>query len=391
MIAFQYFNPTKLYFGPAEARSVLEEIKGRATSLMIILGGDFLYKSVIYESLLNELKAEKIRYVVFDKVTPNPRLSDVEEAIKVGRAEAIDYVLAIGGGSAIDTAKTLAAGIKSPLPIWKYFENFSDSITDALPVGVILTLPATGSEVSHVAVITEDSTGRKRSLFSPYIIPRFALIDPSFAHSLPQKQLASGVVDMFSHIMEMFFSDNEPNILTDNLLLSAARTVLSIAERPFDELREYSLARELFLTANLANNGILSLGRGAGDWGCHNIEHELSSLYHIPHGTGLAIVIPAWMKHISTRDQEKFARFFEGSIDSLQLAANTDKEKIEAGIDFLEKLFDGMGLPTKLSQIGASHNEFDLLIERAFDERESLGMCYSMSKEDVRKILELAF
>ncbi len=395
MIDFNYSNPAKIIFGRNAEKHVGQEIAGCARKVLIVVGGDFIYKTGLYGQVTSSFEELGLSFLDFDRVTSNPKMSGIEEGIRVAREAGVDFVLAIGGGSAIDTAKCIAAGVKAKKPLWHYFENFTDFITDALPVGVILTLPASGSEVSHVAVATHDESGQKRSLFSPLLIPRFACMNPELGATLPAEQLAYGSFDAFSHLVEMYFTKAESTLVTDCVLEGAMRSLVLIAERLALGERSYDLMAELFLAANLANNGILSVGRGAGDWGSHNIGHELSSAYNLPHGLSLALVMPAWMRLISRRDPGTIAqllgRVFLGWQMTEPASEEDEQELIERGLEAFAVFIERLKLPARLGDAGVPENALPALAASALDGRQGIGMCYELSEEDVRTILELAY
>lgn len=394
MFDFEYSNAVRLVFGKNVENRVGTEVARYGKCALVVVGGDFIYETGLYQRVTKSLDQYGISHVVFDRVNPNPRMSDINDGINLGREEKVDFILAIGGGSAIDSAKLIAAGIMAEKPLWHYFENFTDFISDALPIGVVLTLPASGSEVSHVAVATQDETGLKRSLFSNLITPRFACINPELGATLSLSQLSCGAFDAFSHLFEMYFTHAESSIVTDYLLVSGMRAIVTISERLAKGERSYDLLAELFLAANLANNGLLSVGRGPGDWGSHNIGHELSAAFNLPHGMSLALIIPAWIKQVKSRAPLVFASLL-GQVflhENLPEELNTDvlDNQIARGISALEGYIRKLDLPTRLSDVGITKKDIPSLAASALQGRREIGMCYKLNKEDVEAILRFA-
>lgn len=394
MFDFEYSNAVRLVFGKNVENRVGAEVARYGKRALIVVGGEFIYETGLFQRIAASLDEHGVSYVDYDRVNPNPRMSDIYDGIRLGLEEEIDFVLAIGGGSAIDSAKLIAAGIKAEKPLWHYFENFTDFITDALPVGVVLTLPASGSEVSHVAVATQDETGLKRSLFSSLLTPRFACMNPELGMTLSLEQLSCGAFDAFSHLFEMYFTHAESSILTDQLLISGMRAIVTISERLAKGERSYDLLAELFLAANLANNGLLSVGRGPGDWGSHNIGHELSAAYGLPHGMSLAIIIPAWIKQVKNRAPLVFASLLGQLFLQEDLPEDPDESALEdmiaRGISALEKYIKNLDLPTRLSEVGVSQKDIPALAASALQGRQEIGMCYKLIEEDVEAILRFA-
>ncbi len=386
---FVYCNPAKIIFGENSENSVGEEISKYGKNVLIVLGGAFIKENGLYTRIASTLEEKNIQYYDLEDITPNPKLSEVKKGIDICREKNIDFVLAVGGGSAIDTAKTIAAGVMCENDVWDYFENFTRVITKALPIGVILTIPATGSECSNCAVITNDETGLKRSLFSDSIIPRFAILNPQMSYSLPPYQTASGAVDMFSHLLEMYFTPAHNTDLTDRLLEATMKTILLYAPLALKNPKDYSIRAELFLAANITNNGILSVGRAGGDWGSHNIEHEISGVYNIAHGAGMAIVFPAWMKYCWRKDRKRFLQLSR-RVFQVDYAEEDEEKTILNAIGRFEEFIESLGLPTRLSQAAIGDDRLEEMAHNALLGRSEIGMYLKLKEDDVLEILRLA-
>lgn len=388
MINYVYRNPGKIIFGKDCELEIGKEVAGYAKRVLIVLGGPFIKENGLYDRVASSLSEAGITYYDLDHIVPNPRLKQVCEGIEMCRKHDIGFVLAIGGGSAIDTAKSIAAGVKCEGDIWEYFGTFTRFITDALPCGVLLTLPATGSESSNCAVLTNEETGLKRSLFSDYIIPRFAMLNPEMSYSLPPYQTACGTVDILAHLMEAYFTNTDNVDLTDRLLEAAMKTVIHFGPLSLEYPDNYDIRAELYQAANITNNGMLMAGR-LGDWGSHNIEHEISGIYDIAHGAGLAIIFPAWIKYVWKRDPDRFVQFAQRVFD-VAYAAPRKEWTIKRGIKKLEEFYREMNLPTRLSEAGIGDENLRTMAEKAMIGTSAVGMAFPLQEEDIYQILKLA-
>lgn len=385
---YVYHNPGKIIFGRGCEQSIGEEIARYAKRCLIVLGGPFIKENGLYDRVAASLEEAGVTYFDLENIVPNPRLAQVYEGIELCRRHEIGFVLAIGGGSAIDTAKSVAAGVRAEGDIWDYFGTFTKFLTDALPCGVLLTLPATGSESSNCAVLTNEATGLKRSLFSDHIIPRFAALNPELSCSLPPYQTACGSADILAHLMEAYFTATDHVDLTDRLLEAAMQTVIHYAPLALRYPHDYDVRAELYQAANITNTGMLMAGR-LGDWGSHNIEHEISGIYDIAHGAGLAVVFPAWMRYVWRRKPERFVQFAR-RVFRVDYAPGREEWAVEAGIARLEAFYRELGLPTRLAEAGIDGSRIQEMADNAMIGVEAVGMSFPLQAEDVRRILELA-
>ncbi len=386
---YVYHNPGKIIFGKQTEQHIGEEIAKYASSCLIVLGGPFIKQNGLYDTVAASLQAAGVSYYDLDGIVPNPRLAQVYEGIELCRKHDIGFVLAIGGGSAIDTAKAVAAGVKAPDDIWSYFGTFTKFITDALPSGVLLTLPATGSESSNCAVITNDENGLKRSLFSDAVIPQFAILNPEMSYSLPAYQTASGSADILAHLMEAYFSLTPNTDLTDRLLEGAMATVLHYAPLALEDPTNYDVRAELYQAANITNNGVLMVGR-TGDWGSHNIEHEISGIYNIAHGAGLAIVFPAWMKYVWQKFHPNcFVKFFR-RVFHVDFGEGMEDLTVSRGIAQLEQFYRSLGLPVRLHEANIADDRLQEMADNAMIGTPAVGMTFQLHADDILQILTLA-
>ena len=320
---------------------------------------------------------------------PNPRLSLVRTGISLCKTHNIDFILAVGGGSVIDSAKAIASGAcLSNEDIWDFYMDDQKIIKHALPIGVILTLPATGSESSHGSVITNEENQMKRSAESDSMVPVFALMNPEITYSLPPYQSACGASDILAHMMERYFTQINYTDLTDRLLEGAMQTVLINAPKVLRTPQDYNARAEIMWTGTLAHNGLLDTGR-IGDWGSHMIEHELSGIYDIAHGAGLSIIFPAWMKYVYHDNLFRFIQFAQRVFHVDYDYSSPDDIVLEM-IRRLEGFFESLGLPTRLSQVNIDDTHFHEMAQKALVNRKYIGNFKKLTVNDIENIFHLA-
>jgi alcohol dehydrogenase len=349
---FEYQCETKIIFGKDTETKVGKLLKNK--KVLLHYGKNSIKKSGLYDKVIKSLKNEEIEFVELSGVVPNPHIELVNEGIELCRKENIDFILAVGGGSVIDSAKAIALGFYYEGDVWDFFTT---GITPqkALPVGTILTIPAAGSEASLNTVITKGD--RKRGMGSPLIRPKFAIMNPELTMTLPNFQTACGISDMLAHIMERYFTNTKNVDLTDELCEATMRTIIKNAKLVFKDPKNYNARAEIMLAGTIAHNGLLGIGREEA-WTSHMIEHELSAYYDIAHGAGLSIIFPAWMKFVYEHDTNRFTQFAKAvwNVDS----------PLE-GINELENFFKEIGLPTKLKDININNEKFELMAKGVTD------------------------
>lgn len=307
MNSFYYYNPTKLVFGTDAVSKFTEYLPKDVNKLLLHYGGGSIKRSGLYDEIMNILKEKDIEVVELSGVTPNPKLSLVREGIKICKEENVDFILAVGGGSVIDSSKAIAAGVCTEDDIWDLFIEGRE-ISDALPIGVILTIPASGSESSDATIISNEETKEKRGLENDLLRPEFAILNPELTLSLPERQTFAGIVDILSHVMERYFTNTKDVELTDDLCEATMRTVISNGYKLVKDPKDYGARAEIMLSGTMAHSGILGLGRQE-DWASHRIGHEITALYGTTHGVTLSIILPAWMKYVYKTNIDRFARF----------------------------------------------------------------------------------
>ena len=380
MNAFNFCVPTKIYFGKNQLDSLPKAIEPYGKNILLVYGGGSIKKTGLYDKIMMLLRDYHV--VEFSGVEPNPHLSTVNRGATVCRENHIDIILAVGGGSVIDCSKVIAAATLYDGDPWDYVSG-KVPVSSALPVASILTLAATGSEMDSAAVITNTDTKEKICMLSPQLYPVFSILDPENTYSVSRKQTASGAADTFSHVLENYF--NRPHeYLADGFSESLMRTVIKYAPIAMEKPNDYEARSELMWAATLAINGIASVGK-VNAWSCHPIEHELSAYYDIPHGLGLALITPKWMRYILNEDTVDFFKRYAVNVWGL----NEELDPFELAEQAIVKtevfFFKTLGLPMQFSDIGIDDKNFDVMSRHAA--ACGLNAAFQpLTEEDVRAI-----
>lgn len=352
---FTYVNRTKIIYGRGTESCVGAEVRKIADKVLLHFGGGSIKRSGLYDTVVASLREHGVEIVELGGVVPNPRLALVREGIEICRREKITLILAVGGGSVVDSAKAIAMGV--PAENGDVWENFISRkpIQKAVDVATILTLPATGSESSPNTVITDDATQLKLGYGSECLRPVFSILNPELFFTLPKNQIANGVCDMMCHIFERYFTLTPQVELTDALCEATLRTIIANAYKLAENPQDYDAWAEIGFAGTLAHNNLLGLGR-VQDWASHGMEHEISALYDVAHGAGLATVVPAWMRYVYQTDVARFTRFarnvFGISASNDDGSRRSDEALALAGIDALERFWRTLGLPTTMRELG---------------------------------------
>lgn len=386
MLNFSFDNKTKIIFGKSTEESVGSETKIFGKRVLLHYGGGSIKKWGLYEKVVKSLKKEGIEIFELSGVKPNPRLGLVKEGIKLCRENNIDFILAVGGGSVIDSAKAIGIGTLYEGDVWDFYSGKA-TIEKILPIGVVLTIPAAGSEASTGSVITNEDGWLKRPTGSVIMRPEFAILNPELTYTLPQYQTACGVVDMMAHIMERYFTNEKHVELTDRLSEATLRTIINNAKILMKDPNNYDARAEIMWAGTIAHNDLLGTGR-EDDWGSHDIEHEISGIYDIAHGAGLSIVFPAWMKYVYKHDLNKFAQFAVRVWDVEHKSGDLEKTAME-GILRMEDFFKSLELPVRLNQAEIGFDRIEEMAEKG-TKMNPIGSFVKLYKDDVIKILEIA-
>lgn len=386
MINFSYDNATKIIFGKDTENEVGNETEKYGRKVLLHYGGGSIKKSGLYDRVIKSLKDAGIEIFELGGVKPNPRLSLVYEGIDICRKNNIDFILAVGGGSVIDSAKAIGIGVTYNGDVWDFYTG-KTSVNATIPVGVILTIPAAGSESSTGSVITNEDGWYKRAVGSDLMRPVFAIMNPELTYTLPPYQTAAGAADMMAHIFERYFT-NEPNVdLTDRLSEGTLRTIIKNVPIVLQEPENYEARAEIMWAGTIAHNGILGTGR-IEDWGTHDMEHEISGIYDITHGAGLAILFPAWMKYVCKQDVNRFAQFANRVWDVEIDINNLEKTALE-GIERTKDFFKKIGMPVSLTEANVPSDRFEEMASKG-TENGPLGNFVKLHKEDIVNIFNLA-
>lgn len=385
---FIYSNNTQLVYGKGIENNIGSQLKGLgATNVLIVYGKNSVIASGLLGRVQKSLTASGLKYVDFGGVSANPHKSHMYEGIKVAKDNKVDFVLGVGGGSVLDEAKAIAIGAVNP-EVWVYFEDNSIPLHKALPIGAMLTLPATGSENSTATVIRDEVSGLKYSLNHDLMRPVIAWINPELMFTLPKVQIANGASDMLAHMLERYFSPQNDVRATDHLLKGGIQAVFEIAPKLYNDNHNYQLWSEFCLMGTMAHNGMLSLGRTEQDWGTHNIENlYISGVYNIAHGTGLAITFTAWLKYMSNKRPSKILQFCK---EVMEVTGANDQEIMKNGIEKLVKFYKSLDLPVSLSDINIDYKKVNEMVLKQFDKNSKVGAYGLMNSDDMCAIFELA-
>ncbi|GAB6090072.1 iron-containing alcohol dehydrogenase [Spirochaeta dissipatitropha] len=385
---FVFRNPTKILFGKGMEDQVGVESARHGSRVLLHYGSDRVKKSGLLEQTVRHLEAAGLHVELLGGVQPNPRLSLVEEGIGLCRENKLDMILALGGGSVIDSAKAIAVGVPADRPVWDFYTGAA-SPEAALPVATILTIPAAGSESSNASVISNDDGDLKRGLGSDLIYPVFSILNPEFCYTIPSYHIAAGASDILAHLMERYFTNVHPVELTDQLLEAAMRTLVSVTPRVLQNPEDYDLWSELMLTGQIAHNNSLDVGR-TGDWASHQIEHEVSGIYDVIHGAGLAVIFPAWMEYVFKHDIQRFVRW-SVEVWGVEQDYFNPERTVRAGIAALRRFSESIGMPLRLSDLEVGDDRLEEMASKATaGNSRTLGNFVKLSQEDVLQIYRLA-
>ncbi len=385
---FVFQNPTKIIFGRGTENQVGEEVVRFSKKILLHYGGGSIKNTGLYNRVIASLKKAGVEYVELAGVKPNPRLSLVNQGIRICRDEKIGFILAIGGGSVIDSSKAIAMGVPYQGNVWDFFSGKAE-LKEALPVGTILTIPAAGSEASTASVITNEDGWLKRGFNSEIIYPRFSILNPELAFTLPKNQVACGGSDIMAHVMERYFTNTLNVELMDRLCESTLKTIIHNIPLVLENPNDYPAWAEFMWTGTVAHNNLLNTGR-IGDWGSHDIEHELSAMYDIAHGAGLAVIFPAWMKYVYKHDIPRFAQYAV-RVWNVDYSFGSPEQTALEGIRRLENFYHSIGLATTLKDAGIPDDRMAEMADKCTNyDTSKVGNFVKLGRSDVYNILKLA-
>ena len=386
MNSFNYYNPARIVFGTDaqyQLSNLLKEF--HTTSLLLIYSGDFIKDLGIYDVVKQVCEELRITCYENGNVVPNPKIELVRELVDLGKKQHIDFVLAVGGGSAIDSAKAVAAGIPYEHDVWDFF-SYTAVPQSALPIGVISTLPASGSESSNCSIISNGL--HKQGIEYDCIIPKFAIMNPEYTIGLPPYQTSCGIADILSHMLERYFSAVKHTDTTDYLIVGAIKALMINAQRLMERPDDIDARSEVQCLAFLAHNNLLDIGRAA-DWGSHRIEHEISAQYGITHGEGMAVIMLAWCNYMAERKPEKLAQLAIQLYDATDEA--TPQQLAYLVVEKLREFFKSLHLKTTLSELSINDCHFEEMADRATSQNtQTIGHYMLLDKAKIMDILKLA-
>ena len=387
---FLFYSPTEFVFGKDTETQTGDCAKRYGGSkLLLVYGGGSVVRSGLLKRVEESLQKAGISYETFGGIRPNPTDDKVYEGINLCREKGIDMLLGVGGGSVIDTAKAIAAGVPYEGDFWD-FSSGKAIVEKALPVGVVLTIPAAGSEGSGNSVITKVSTAAKISLRTPRALrPKFAIMNPVVTFTLPAYQTACGATDMMAHVMERYFNNTKGTFLTDEISEAVLRTVIEVTPKVLAKPDDYEARANLMWCGTMAHNGVCGVGCEE-DWASHFMEHEISAEYpNIAHGAGLAVIFPAWLTWMASHNAAKVARWAE-KVWNVE-PAETDRETALNGIGLFRNFLKSIGMPLYFADLGIDNPDLPLLVKRLHEHKgATIGNFVKLTPKDTMEIYEIA-
>ena len=387
---FTFYSPTLFAFGDGEEKNTGALVRRfGGTKVLLVYGGGSIKRNGAYDSVTASLTEAGISWAELSGVQANPRSGKVYEGIELARKEGVDFLLAVGGGSVIDTAKAIGIGLTYDGDFWDFFTGKAN-MESTVPVGAVVTISAAGSEGSDSIVITQEEGNLKWGApRSDLARPKFAVMNPRFAASLPRYQIASGAVDMMTHILERYFTTTPDVGLTDRLAEALLKTVIAAAPRAVENPDDYAAQADLMWAGMLAHNNTCGVGR-VQDWASHQIEHELSAFYDCAHGAGLAVVMPAWMEYVMHHDVMRFARFAVEVFGCEMDFANPERTARE-GIVRLKEFFRSLGMPVTFAEVGGKAEDIPAMVAHRKEKPNGFpfGGFVKIGPEEMADILHL--
>ena len=394
MAITEYFTPTHVYFGKnAEAKTGEILSKMGTKKVLVHFGSGSVKKNGLLDRVEDDLRTHNIEFIELGGVVPNPRVSLVRKGIEIGRSEGVDFVLSVGGGSVVDSAKAICYGIfdEEKGEVWDFYEG-KRCPKGSIPLGVILTLSATGSEMSDSSVITNDDGGIKRGINTNFCRPVFSLLNPELTYTVSKYQTSCGTVDIMMHTLERFFHSGYTLALSDKLSLALVKQVMESGKIALENPDDYDARANLMWAGSLSHNGLMNMGNETrGDWSCHQLEHELSGKWDVAHGAGLAAIWASWARFVYKINPERFALLGESLFD-LKRQEDLEAEALET-IKRMEDYFKAVKMPISLKELGidASDDDIDELAEKCtFFGKRRIGSFMSLGKDEMIAIYKMA-
>ena len=359
---FNFFAPTKILFGQNKVNEMGREIKAHGSRVLMVYGGGSIKKTGVYDQVVEQLKKNNIEFLELGGILPNPRLDKVHEGVKLCRENGVDFLLPVGGGSAIDTAKAIAAGVPYDGDAWDFYVQKA-KIQSALPIGTVLTLAATGSEMNGNTVISNEETEEKRGMGSDLLRPVFSVLDPTYTFTVNRYHTAAGTVDIMSHIFENYFAPGEVTFVQDHIAEAILKTCIKYGPVALEDPENYEARANLLWAGSLALNGMTLTGKVMGDWATHGIEHEVSAIYDLTHGAGLAILHPVWMEYVL--DEKTAPKFAQMARNVWDIEESDNMEAARKGIVAVREFFSSLDMPATLAQAQIPDEHFQEMGKKA--------------------------
>jgi alcohol dehydrogenase YqhD (iron-dependent ADH family) len=377
IVNFVAYNPVRLHFGKGVTDTLGETVRQYGKKVLLVYGKGSVKKYGYYDRVMAQLKDAGAEVTEFGGIKPNPLVDDVRKAVALGRKKEVEVILALGGGSVIDSAKIISLGVVHEVDPWD-FMTWGVQPEKSLPLVTVLTLAATGTEMNAAAVLQNHKTGQKRGYVHPLLFPKDSFLDPSFTVTVPKDYTAYGIVDLMAHALEAYFGGGEPAVI-DRITLSIIRDAMVWALPLLNDLKNEELRANIMLDATLALNGLTSYGKTGGDWGVHAIGHELSLLYDMPHGATLSIAYPAWLRLQSERIPDRIRTLGEGLFNTSDLTETIEK---------LEAFFHSLGAPTRITEAGIDISKKEEILQQ-MNKNQVSGMVHPLNDEDRKRLVEL--
>lgn len=378
MEKFTAYIPTKLHFGKDVINNLSNVAGTYGKKALLVYGKNSIKTNGIYQQVTQQLAKAGVEFVEYHGIKSNPIVEDVDAAAELGRKHNVDMIVAVGGGSVIDSAKIISIAIPVTHKAWNFVDGNAKAKT-AIPILAVLTLAATGTEMNPFAVVQNHETGQKFGYGNPLVFPKHSFLDPSYTISVPADYTAYGIADLIAHCFEAYFGKGE-SPLSDRIITSIIKEGMDAGSKLMQDLNNYDLRARVMFAATMALNGITTWGKVSGDWGVHSIGHSLSLLYDVPHGASLSIAYPAWFKLIKQQSPEKIALLFKELFN---------EDNIDKGIEKLEDFFKSINCPVRLSEINIDKSTKKNEIFNALKVGMAGGSVYELSENDYNSLIEL--
>ena len=376
---FKIDNPTIVHFGKDVVNDLGKTVALYGKKVMLVYGMGSIKKNGIYDAVISQLKSIKAEVFEFDGIKPNPVVEDVNEAAEMGRRNKVDVILAVGGGSVIDSAKVMSVSIPNQTSAWRVMIRL-DKPKKAIPLIAVLTLAATGTEMNGAAVLTKEEVNKKIGFVNRLMFPKHSFLDPQYTVSVPRNYTAYGVVDLMAHAMENYFGKGDAT-LTDRFVFSILNEAITYGPALLEDLENYELREKIMFAAAMALSGITVHGRESGDWGVHSLGHNLSALFDTPHGVTLSIVYPAWLKYLKDRMPDRITNLGKAVFNTVDA---------DGTIEAIEKFFRQLDSPVRMQEAGIGPDKKELVIQTMV-RNKSGGNHFKFNEDDIRAMVDLMY